>query len=230
MKSKITLAVAAAVIMVSGSASAAERFVDVGFADQSIEIGNDTMDSRSITLEAGVKFNPYFSLSAWTGFNGDKEVLRTQTDTYVNHLGGDEYSDVQTETYESTFEMTQQYGVNATFYVPIKQNVELFVSAGYGWYKWEGEIYTSFDDSKPSANPLESFNAGASACEVTGIEESCGVNVGSIVSGDTIETPMGSAGLIWGISKTTSMVAGYSKSFKDEIDVSSYSVELRFRF
>jgi len=229
MKTKITLAVAAAVLLASGSASASERFVDIGYADQSVDIAGDTMKNRSITLEAGVKFNPYFSLSAWTGFNGDKEVLRTQNDTYVNQTD-DGFSDVQTDTYESTFEMSQQYGFNATFYVPIKQNVEFYVSAGYGWYKWEGEIFTSFDDSKPSANRREAFEANASDCAVTGIEKLCGVNITSTAAGDTIETPMGSAGLIWGISKTTSLVAGYSKSFKDEIDISSYSFELRFRF
>lgn len=137
MKSKITLAAISAAIIFSSGANASESFVGIGYSHQSVDIASETMEGRSIVLEGGVKFNPYFSISAWTGFNGDKEVIRSQNDTYVNQ-DGDGFSDVQTDTYDSTFEMAQQYGVNATFYVPVRDNLDFYVSAGYGWYKWEG--------------------------------------------------------------------------------------------
>lgn len=94
-------------------------------------------------------------------------------------------------------------------------------------------MFPSFDDSKPSANPQEAFLAGASTCEVTGIEEGVCLDddaIAPLASGGSIKTPVGSAGIVWGISKTTSLTAGYSKSFKDEIDVSSFSLGLRFHF
>lgn len=230
MKTKLTLAAVSAIILFSGSVSANNSFVNVGYSHQNIDVASEIMETRSIILEAGAKLNPYFSISAWTGFNGDKEVIRSQSDTYVNQLKDNAFSDVQTDTYDSTFEMTKQYGLNATFYLPVRDNLEFFVSAGYGWYEWEGEIYPTFDDSKPSSNPIDAFSAGASNCEVTGIERECEVNLNPTASGESIKTPVGSAGMVWGVSDTTSVTASFSKSFKDEIDVSSFSVGLRFHF
>ncbi len=233
MKTKLTLAAVSAIILFSGSASANNSFVNVGYSHQSVDVASETMETRSIILEAGAKLNPYFSISAWTGFNGDKEVIRSQSDTYVNYNEDDgAFSDVQTDTYDSTFEMTKQYGLNATFYVPVRDNLEFYVSAGYGWYEWEGEIYPSFDDSKPSSNPMDAFSAGADECAVTGIEEKCDseISLTPTASGESIQTPVGSAGVVWGVSDTTSITASFSKSFKDEIDVSSFSVGLRFHF
>jgi hypothetical protein len=230
MKTKLTLAAVSAILLFSGSASANNGFFDVGYSHQSIDVASETMETRSIILEAGAKLNPYFSISAWTGFNGDKEVIRSQSDTYVNQIEDNAFSDVQTDTYDSTFEMTKQYGLNATFYLPVRDNLEFFVSAGYGWYEWEGEMYPSFDDSKPSSNPIDAFSAGASNCEITGIESECEVDLTPTASGESIQTPVGSAGVVWGVSDTTSLTASFSKSFKDEIDVSSFSVGLRFHF
>jgi len=232
MKSKITLAAISAAIIFSGAANASDSFVGIGYSHQNVDIASDTMEGRSIILEGGVKLNPYFSISAWTGFNGDKEVVRSQNDTYVvaSDSGGGEFSEVKTDTYNSTFEMKKQYGVSATFYVPVRDNLDFYVSAGYGWYEWEGDMYAPFDDSTPSSTPSDSFLAGASDCEITGNESFCQNDIKPIASGGSIKTPTGSAGVIWGISKTTSLTAGYSKSFKDEIDVSSFSLGLRFHF
>jgi hypothetical protein len=232
MKFKITLAAISVATIFSNAANASDSFVGIGYSHQSVDIASETMEGRSIVLEGGVKFNPYFSISAWTGFNGDKEVLRSQNDTYVNTSDDviGEFSEVKTDTYDSTFEMTKQYGVNATFYMPVRDNLDLYVSAGYGWYEWEGEMYDYFDDSKPASNPLDSFLAGASDCEITGNESLCENEIKAIASGGSIKTPVGSAGIIWGISKTTSLTAGYSKSFKDDIDVSSFSLGIRFQF
>jgi hypothetical protein len=225
MMKKITLLAATIGLSMATSAQAQSSFSGMGVKTQNVEVADHAVSQKLLTLEYGRQASDYVDVRVWAGFAITDAETSVQTDTYIlDHTA----TEVITDEYRSTLEVTGEYGIDATFSLPIKESWWAYASAGYQVTQWEGEYYSAFDDTPPSADPAADFEGGSSKCAVTGQEAACGTAIEKSDGKGSFKGAVGEIGLRWSVSPSTQLTVGYRRTLGAEEVSHGATAALRF--
>jgi opacity protein-like surface antigen len=184
----------------------------------------------------GYKFtkNFGFEISALIPVNNNE--FSTTIDSYRDWDGlgleEDNFSDIQFDSYENSFEHNFMGNASLVFDLPMSDKFSFFANIGYTTGSVDAVVYT-FDNNEPAANLEEALSQSQDICQLTGVEVSCSQDV----LGSNEELEFKGTGFSYGAGIRFSFLSndniniGYNSYLNtSELDISGWSVNYQWNF